>query len=322
MAAGEIGLSKENNPPVKPGAFKVWLVGARTFALPATLAPVIFGTVAAVVLGGAEFYLIRFLLAALAMALLHTGANLLNDAADFRKGLDVITTPGSGAVVRGWITPAQALLAAALLLSVGSLIGLGLVWQVGRDLFWIGLAGVAIGVTYSVGPVWLKARALGDLAVLLAFGVLGAMGAWTVQTGSVAWPMALWAVPIGLHVAGILHANNWRDLGHDRAGAVKTVAGLLGSKGSLVYYMALVWLPFFLVAGFVLAGYAGWLPVMPLSALVVLIAAPEAVRLSKIALKYGGKAEEKFLALDAATARLNLIFGLLYAAGVGISALF
>jgi 1,4-dihydroxy-2-naphthoate octaprenyltransferase len=322
MATGEIGLNKVNNPQERPNDIKLWLVGARTFALPATLAPVIFGTVAAVVLGGVEFRPLRFLLAALAMALLHTGANLLNDAVDFRKGLDVVPTPGSGAVVRGWITPAQALRASMLLLATGSLIGLGLVGQAGRDLFWIGLAGVALGVTYSVGPVWLKARALGDLAVLLAFGVLGALGAWTVQTGSAAWPVALWAVPIGLHVAGILHANNWRDLGHDRAGAVKTVAGFLGSRGSLGYYLALVWLPFFLVAGFVLAGYAGWLPALPFSALAVLIAAPEALRLSKIAVEHGGQPVEKFLALDAATARLNMVFGLLYAAGVGISALF
>ncbi len=318
MTSDAIRLPGGGQAADKPGPVKTWWVAARTFALPASVVPVVFGTAAAVVSGGAEFHPWRFLAALFGMAFLHTGANLLNDAVDFSKGLDRMANPGSGAVVRGWIGPQKALAAAALLLALGCGLGLVLVWQVGMPLLWIGLAGLLLGVFYSVGPVWLKARALGDVAVLAAFGVLGVLGAWTVQAGDVAWVPALWAVPIGLLVSDILHANNWRDMGHDDAGGVKTVARLLGDRGSFFYFLGLLLVPHLLVVSFVLLGAAAVLPPMPWTALCVLLSLPESLKLIVRAARRHRNDPVLFLALDAATGRLNLIFGLLYSLGIGI----
>jgi len=304
----------------RPGFLRTWWVAMRPFALPASVTPVLFGSVAAGLLGGADFSLPRALLAMLAMALLHTGANLLNDVVDFRKGLDVRVNPGSGAVVRGWLTPLQATAGAALFLAAGSLIGLWLVGQVGMALLWIGLAGLCVGVFYSLGPVWLKARALGDLAVCVNFGLLGALGAWTAQTGTVSWVPLLWALPIGLLVAAILHANNWRDIAFDGVSGIKTVAGLFGDRGSLTYYRMLLLAPFLLVAAYVVLGRAGLLPGMPLLALLCLLALPEALHLLRRARRRHQDEPVLFLALDGATARLNMIFGLLYTLGLGLGA--
>lgn len=304
----------------RPGFLRTWWVAMRPFALPASVTPVLFGTVAAVAVGGARLALGNALLAMLAMALMHTGANLLNDAVDYRQGLDVRVNPVSGAVVRGWLTPAQAVAGAAVFFAAGSLIGLWLVWQVGTQLLWIGLAGLLVGVFYSLGPLWLKARALGDLAVCVNFGLLGALGAWTVQAGAVNWVVVLWALPIGLLVAAILHANNWRDIAFDNLAGVSTMAGLLGDRGSLAYYGTLVLLPYLLVAGYLVAGLAGWLPRLPWLVLLVVISLPESLRLLRRARRRHRDEPTLFLALDGASARLNMIFGLLYTVGLGLGA--
>ncbi|RME28441.1 MAG: prenyltransferase, partial [Deltaproteobacteria bacterium] len=120
-----------------PGFLRTWWVAVRPFALPASAAPVLFGTVAAMTIGGSQPRFLLALVAFLAMALMHSGANVLNDAADYDAGLDVRVNPVSGAVVRGWITPGQAYRGAVVLLAAGSALGLFLVYKVGTELLWI-----------------------------------------------------------------------------------------------------------------------------------------------------------------------------------------
>jgi 1,4-dihydroxy-2-naphthoate octaprenyltransferase len=240
---------------------------------------------------------------------------MLSDVTDFRTGLDREATPVSGAIVRGYLTDRQVQRAAILLLLAGSVIGLWLVRQVGLPLLWIGLAGFLIGVAYTQGPA-LKYHALGDPAVFLDFGILGALGAWTVQTGHPSFLPVLWAVPMSLLVVGILHANNWRDISTDRERAgITTVAALLGDRGSLAYYGALIFAPFILVT--LLAGvgrsYAWGLP---WPTLLVWLSFPLALgRWRKACRRASPVQPMDFITLDGATAQLNLAFGLLCTAG-------
>lgn len=307
----------------KPGLLKTWWVAIRPFALPASTMPVVFGTVLAVTEGDATFHPLRFFAALLGMALLHTGANLMNDVFDYRRGIDTRVNPVSGAVVRGWITPGRGAAAAALFFAVGIALGLWLYLEVGPPVLVIGAVGVAIGLLYSLGSVGLKYNALGDLAVFLNFGVFGALGAWTVQTGELSWIPAIWAIPMSLLVIGILHANNWRDIESDTAGRSRTVASILGDRASEVYYGFLVFGPFAVVV-FIIVG--SWLfglgPRMPLTFLVTLVALPLAVKLMrKGRARHTAKSPLDFLALDGATAKLNLAFGLLCTAALGLDAL-
>ena len=152
-----------------PPWLKKWMVATRPFALPASTMSVIFGTVLAITIGNAPFNLLHFIAAFIGMVFLHTGSNLLNDVFDFKKGIDRNINPVSGAVVRGWITPDQALWAGLFFLLLGAIIGLFLVSRVGMPILWIGITGVAVGGFYTWGPMPLKFNALGDLAVFLNF---------------------------------------------------------------------------------------------------------------------------------------------------------
>ena len=298
-----------------PSTIKRWITAARPWSFPASTMPVVFGTALAVVIGGARFSPFFFLWAISTMVIYHAAANMLSDVYDSRHGLDRDVTPVSGAVVRGWLTDKQVFRGAALLFGLATISGLLIALVAGRSLLIVGAAGLAVGVFYTI----LKAHALGDLAVFLDFGLLGAAGAWIVQTGSFSWLPVLWTVPMAMLVIAILHANNWRDAASDVERQVKTVAGLLGDQGSLAYYGCLLFGPFVIDLAFIAVPriVRGPLRPMPLTFLLVLLALPHALKLWARAIRRASpRRPMDFVILDGATASHNLVFGLLSTAAV------
>ncbi|MBC7362186.1 MAG: prenyltransferase [Candidatus Aminicenantes bacterium] len=297
---------------------KKWLIAARPWALPASIIPVFFGSSLAATVGWVRLNVGLLLLTLLGMAVLHTAANMLSDVIDYRRGLDRVPTPVSGAIVRGLLSSKQVLKGSLVLFALGSLIGLVLVYLRGILILYIGFIGIILGAAYP----WLKAVALGDLVVLVNFGLLGSLGAWVVQTTQFSWLPVMWAVPQGMLVAAILHANNWRDSLTDREKKVVTFASLIGDRGSLTYYGILLFGSLGLMVGFVLVPRVFGIdfPSLPLTILVVVLALPQALKLWR-------KARERhqpghpldFITLDGATARYNLIFGILSVAGLWLA---
>lgn len=301
--------------PVNMNVFKKWLICFRPFSFPASTMPVVFGSVGAAAYGGFTFKPGLFILSLLGMVILHSAANILSDINDYRKGLDRVPTPVSGGVVRGLITIREAWISSGILFLAGTLIGLYLVLKSGPLLLVIGGLGLLVGIFYTRGgKVALKYHALGDLAVFLNFGILGSVGSWYVQSGSFSWIPVVWAVPMAMHVIAILHANNWRDIVSDKDGDIATVASILGDKGSLRYYAFMIFGPFAIVLGLIFLPriLPGDLPAMPLPFLLTLLALPLAIRLWHKAIRRKEPIDPfDFIALDGATAQLNLLFGAL-----------
>jgi len=295
--------------------FKKWLTAVRPWSFPASTMPVIFGTSLAVVFGNAPFDIFRFLLALLAMIILHSAANMMSDVFDFKRGLDKMVTPVSGAIVRGWITTKEAAVGSVLLFIVGSALGIVLVLLTGTILLIIGAIGVFIGVFYAA----LKYHALGDLAVFLNFGILGALGAWVVQTQSFSWLPVIWTVPMAMLVSAILHANNWRDAASDKERKIATIAGLLGDKASAAYYAFLIFGSVAIVIGLIIFPrlFVSQLKPMPLTFLLCILALPHVFKLwGRAVRRHKPRQPLDFVILDGATAQHNLIFGLLCTAAV------
>jgi 1,4-dihydroxy-2-naphthoate octaprenyltransferase len=299
-------MASENKEQVS--AFKKWIIAARPWALPASTMPVIFGTSLAWVIARAPFHVLRFVLALLAMVILHSAANMLSDVFDDRRGLDRDVTPVSGAIARGWLTERQVAVCSALLFVLGSGVGLALVIMTGKVLLYIGILGVAIGAGYT----FLKYRALGDFAVFLNFGLLGALGAWVVQTGTFSWLPVVWTVPQAALVIAILHANNWRDSVSDKERKVATVASLLGDKGSLGYYGFLLFGTFIYIFALIFLPriFALHLTAMPLTFLLIIMALPKALGLwGRARRRHAPRRPMDFIVLDGATSQYNLLFG-------------
>ena len=94
------------------------------------------------------------------------------------------------------------------------------------------LTAAFISFAYSLPPLHLKARAMGDLPVFIAFGPLPAAFVWHVTTGTPPPALLLaFAVPFGLWASAVLHCNNMRDASHDaRIGT--TLPIVLGAHSS------------------------------------------------------------------------------------------
>ncbi|KAH3834862.1 hypothetical protein DPMN_108195 [Dreissena polymorpha] len=89
--------------------------------------------------------------------------------------------------------------------------------------------------------------ALGDVTVFLTFGPVSVMFAFLGQAGRISFTSLLYAIPLVLHIIGILHANNTRDMDSDKKANIFTVAILLGRTGSYLVFTILIFLPYLML---------------------------------------------------------------------------
>ena len=273
----------------------------RAYSLPASIVPVALGTVLAVRgyggVGEGRFDLATLVLVLLGAILAHFGANVINDYFDFVKGVDTRPEHGSGVLTGGQMSPSQALTYALLLFAGAALCGLLLLRSHAAVVVPLALVGLACAVLYSA---FLKRYALGDLLIVIAFGIGLTLGAYGVQAGIVSTRAILlvlfYSIPICLLVDAILHANNLRDAPDDRAAHVRTVATVLSPRGGQLLQRFLLFGPI----AFVLIGVATRF--LPLWSLATLLSVPLLLRAARTGDVPG-------------TAQTHLVFGLLYTLG-------
>lgn len=164
-------------------------------------------------------------------------SNFANDYFDFKHGMDGNGRLGPERVVAtGKVDAKPVLLGALVFLCLSCLCGLGLLFYAP---WWIipvgiGIAGCVFG--YSAGPFPLSHHALGDVAVLLFFGLIPVCLTYFVQAGTFSLPCLWLAVGMGLVSVNILIVNNYRDVAQDKATGKITTIVLFGRKAGLVAY--------------------------------------------------------------------------------------
>jgi 1,4-dihydroxy-2-naphthoate octaprenyltransferase len=294
---------------VKPGP-GVWFAATRPFSFTASVTPVLIGAAWAFQSGDRIVWSMLPLFA-ISAVLIHAGTNLINDYEDFRNGVDREYTFGSsGLLVRGELAPRQVRSFAFSLFAIAFVVGLFIVRERGWGLLVLGAAGIVGGYFYTVNPVGYKYRALGEVFVFLFMGVLLVAGAYWAMTGTVTAAVVWGSLPISLLVTAILFANNTRDMKHDQAVGVRTLAGRMGFGQAQRVYGALVVGSYAVTAGLMLAGLVSvW-------ALVVSLSLPKALGCIRT-MRAGSEARpETLAALVFGTAQLHLLFGLLFAASL------
>ena len=291
-----------------PSGLRLWLLAARPRTLPLAATPVLVGTALAWA-QGAPLLWGAALAALLAAAAIQIGTNLYNDAADHEGGNDGPDRLGPLRVTAaGWATPAQVRRAAWLAFGTAFLLGIYLAAVGGPPIIAVGLASIAAGWAYSGGPRPISHSPLGEVFVLLFFGLIAVGGSYYLQSGRLA-PAALVAgLAVGAQAAAVLMINNLRDLAADAAAGRRTLAALLGPAGSRRAHGLLMLAPFALVPAFVP-------PARPLAWLAVL-ALPLALAVVRQAGRATGAALNRTLA---DTARAQFVFGCLFALGCLVS---
>lgn len=216
----------------------------RAQTLPVMIVPVVIGALLAWEQGSAFSWWL-FLPTLLGALAAHLGANLINDIFDFAQGTDQAayelklsgtTVPtGSPLLLNGETSPG-----AYRWLALGCC-GLALVCGLFLAFFrpWVllfAVLGALLAFFYVAPPLRLAyiGRGLGEIDILLSFGLLPLMGAFYVQAGTVTATALLVSLPVGLYTMAVLYFHHFLHWRGDRKAGKMTPVVVLGEQGARV----------------------------------------------------------------------------------------
>jgi len=255
VRAGALGST------ARVSGLKSCILAARPKTLPAAIVPVWVGCVLAWKLGGG--FDLRLALATVFGAIaIQIATNFFNDAVDARKGADTDKRLGPVRVTASGIMSERSVLMTGLaFLAIAFLCGVVLYQARGWPIIAIGVPSMLLAYGYTGGPFPLAYRGMGELFVILFFGVVAVAGTVFIQTGG--WPReaVLLGLQVGLLSAVLISINNFRDRPEDATTGKRTLAVRFGPKWAAAViwleikgaaFLGLVWLfwgqPKFLIA--------------------------------------------------------------------------
>ncbi|POY43679.1 1,4-dihydroxy-2-naphthoate polyprenyltransferase [Avibacterium gallinarum] len=224
---------------------KMWVETARPKTLPLAAASIVMG--AALAYWDHKFSWQISLLCLITTLLLQILSNFANDYGDHQKGSDTAERIGPLRGIQHGVISAQQLkkgLIAVILASLffGFLL-IGIAYQSYADLLAFSLLGglaIIAAITYTVGAKPYGYMGLGDISVLLFFGILGVCGTYYLQTHQLNLMIFLPALATGLFATAVLNINNLRDIEQDRKAGKNTLAVRLGAKNGRIYHCTLL----------------------------------------------------------------------------------
>jgi 1,4-dihydroxy-2-naphthoate octaprenyltransferase len=292
--------------PTPKASLRTWIMAARPKTLTAAIAPILVGTT----LAQAAFYPARWdlaLFALLSSIFIQIGTNLINDSIDFKKGTDNETRIGPQRVTQSGLLSSKTVMAGGFAcFLIAALLGIPLLLQGGWVIVAIGLLSLLCGYVYTGGPYPLAYVGLGDLFVLIFFGLVAVGGVYYLDTGVFDLKPVVAGVQVGLLATVMIAINNFRDAAGDKNTGKRTLAVRFGSTFSRTEITLLCLIPFALNYYWYDLGLI-WAGVLPL------VAFPLALR---VILKiWSTEPSPVFNAYLGMSALLHLLFGVLLSVG-------
>ena len=251
--------------------FKLFIRASRPFSLTASVIPVTLGGILALNEPGFNFSYL--LLSIVAIIFLQASVNLLNDHDDFINHVDTKDSYGSsGVIIEGLLTLKEVYVSGILLLILGCLIGLFLSYERGVAILMLGIIGAACGYFYTGKPLMLKYRGLGAPLVFIIFGPLMTLGGYYLQMQEFTIQALLISIPTALLTTAILHANDIRDINHDKKAGIKTLSIFIGYKKAQLVYSSLIILSYVSLIMMIIYKY------VPFVSLICLLTVPAAIK--------------------------------------------
>jgi 1,4-dihydroxy-2-naphthoate octaprenyltransferase len=257
-------------------------------------------------------------LAWIGSVLIQAGTNLTNVFYNYKAASESADPAsfdprGSSSVLRlGLLTPEQVRRGGLLSFAGGIVCGLALAWLCGPAILWLGLPAVAAGYFYAGPPVRYGYVALGVVSVFIFMGPVMVGGAYYVQALSFSAGAFAAAIPIGLVAAGIMHTNDLRDYDTDVRHGKRTLATMLGRRGAAFALAAMDVVAFLVVIGAVALG------LLPLFALLILLAAPQAI--AQVRMVFRESSQQALHKVWLGGVKLHMQFGVLLIVGLLVSA--
>ena len=229
---------------------KTWIAGSRPRTLTAALSPVLVGTSLAL---EDSIDLWRFLLTLLLALTLQIAVNYANDYSDGIKGTDQSRTGPPRLVASKAATPNQVLTAAIISFTAAAAVGLILAIWTTPWLIPIGAAAIAAAYFYTGGKHPYGYAGLGELSVMLFFGLVATVGAAYIQTEEITLLAVICGIGIGSVACALLTANNLRDITADREAGKRTLSVIIADRYGRKWARSLYLLFWIIAAGAVIA---------------------------------------------------------------------
>ena len=225
---------------IKTNSLKAWLLAARPKTLSGAAVPVMIGAALAwqdaKLYDGDVFSWTAALLCLLFSFAMQIDANLINDFFDFVNGSDDAETRlgPRRACAQGWVTLDAMKKAIALTTCLACVIGLPLAWYGGLEMILVGVLCVVFAFLYTT---FFSYEGLGDVLVLVFFGLVPVGCTYYVQIHDLTWEVFLASLACGLVIDALLIVNNFRDRDNDRLVGKKTLIVRMGPEAGLQLYL-------------------------------------------------------------------------------------
>ena len=290
-----------------------YFLAVRPWSFTTSMMPVLIGN--ALAYQSFQTLSLTILILTLISALcVHSAANLFNTYYDYIHGVDApipkttnkkssktdIDSIDDRTLIEDRLKPNDVIRLGLILYAIGTFVFLLLAHISSANEPYLALiffGALPLSFLYT-GGIGFKYIALGDILILLIFGPITVVYSYMAQAGHYSIYPVLYALTLTLNSEAILHANNSRDMNHDRSVGILTLSILLGKRLSYYLYCLLIYSPYFMISYITIN--ISWLCCLPL------VTISHAYRLCQ-AFKH-----EQLLKLPNQTALLNFQFGVLY----------
>ena len=232
-------LSEQN---IRQDSLQAWLLAARPKTLSGAAVPVMIGVALAFVdaqeYGDDVFSWTAAALCLLFAFIMQIDANFVNDFFDYAKGNDDSASRLGPlrACTQGWVKTDSMKQAIASTTVLACLVGLPLVYYGGLEMILVGLLCVVFCFLYTTH---LSYVGLGDVLVLVFFGIVPVCCTYYIQLHTLTWQVFVASIACGLVIDGLLIVNNYRDRYNDERDGKMTLVVRIGSEAAEWLYLIL-----------------------------------------------------------------------------------
>jgi 1,4-dihydroxy-2-naphthoate octaprenyltransferase len=228
-----------------PTKVQAWLYAFRLRTLPLSFSSIITGSFIAY---RTCFSWLVFALALVTTLLLQVLSNIANDYGDSEKGTDNDDRIGPKRAIQAGILSFAEMRTAIIIFSVLCLIsGCSLIFVSLQEQALIALLFLALGIgaiaaalKYTIGKSAYGYNGMGDIFVLLFFGLVGVGGSYYLQAHTFDWTILLPGLAIGCFATGVLNLNNMRDRLSDAKAGKNTIVVMMGARNARIYHTILI----------------------------------------------------------------------------------
>lgn len=232
-----------NEQNVRQNSWRAWLLAARPKTLSGAAVPVMIGLSLAYSDSQLYYACNTFSWTAAALCLLFSlimqiDANFINDFFDYARGNDNEDERLGPlrACTQGWVTGDAMKRAIALTTCAACAAGLPLIFYGGLEMVLIGAMCVLFCFLYTTHLSYIG---MGDVLVLVFFGIVPVCISYYVQLHTVTWLVLAASIACGLVIDGLLVVNNYRDRDNDRRAGKNTLVVYIGEKSTEWLYLLL-----------------------------------------------------------------------------------